>query len=131
MFIVTHQPSSCVAVFERQPFWGPELQRHFIDRQIAVRECRSLNDLVPAIREFSKAVMLIVLDSAPAECLKWLEDFAATDYHVPRIVVASAEFNQFEWLIRESGGIFVDDELPRGRVAKLCERHLNPSLSRR
>ena len=34
---VMTQPAACVAVFEKRPYWGPELQRQFVARNVLVR----------------------------------------------------------------------------------------------
>ena len=71
--MTTLQPDACVAVFERQAYWAPELKRQFIGRRILVRDCRTIDDLLPSVSEFSSALILMVLDDAPAGCLEWLE----------------------------------------------------------
>lgn len=118
------QPEACLAIFERQPYWGPELKRQFADHPILVRECRVLRDLMPAVHDFSKSVFLIVMDDAPAECLAWLTEQCISDNPIPRIVVASPEFHPLEWPVREAGGIFLDDESSRTDVGRQCLRLL-------
>jgi len=118
------QPEACVAIFERQPYWGPEMKRQFADHPILVRECRILGDLAPAVHDFSKAAFVIVMDDAPAECLAWLADQFIADNPIPRIVVGSSDFLPLEWSVREAGGMFMDDQNPRSNVARMCLRLL-------
>lgn len=123
-----NSPQAGIAVYERQPFWGPELQRQLTHRRVLVRECRSVRDLVPAVEDFSKAVAVLVFDASPTECLRWLADeFSAS---LCRIVVASREYAELESLIREAGAVYVDDEVPRSYFTKVCLRHLRVARGR-
>jgi hypothetical protein len=114
-----------VVVFEKSPYWGPELKRQFAECNSRVRECRSLSDLQPSAAELSPSLMLIVLDAAPAECLAWIGRQLRLSIRTPVIVVASAEFAELEWPLREAGIIgFVHDEIPGHRLAQFCLRVL-------
>ena len=87
------RPTQCLAVFERQSFWGPELQRQLAGRDVLVRECRSLNDLAAAANDTAMTVVLLDLDSAPAECLGWLGRQIREPFIRPVIVCASSSPN--------------------------------------
>lgn len=122
---VMTQPAACVAVFEKRPYWGPELQRQFVARNVLVRECRTLNDLVPAANDFAAAVILLDMDSAPVECLSWLGLQLRESLRRPVIACASTDLADLEWTVRETGAIaFVGDEASGGELARLCLRQL-------
>ena len=115
----------CVAVFERRPFLGPELQRQLADRPVEVRECRSVHDLDSATDDVARAVVLLDLDSAPAECLGWLGRQIREPSARPVIACASADLADLEWTVREAGAIaFVNDEITGAELARLCLRQL-------
>lgn len=122
---VMTQPTACVAVFEKRPYWGPELQRQFVASNVLVRECRSLNDLIPATNDFASAVILLDMDSASVDCLAWLGLQFREPLRRPVIACASADLADLEWTVREAGTIaFVGDEASGGELARLCLRQL-------
>ena len=124
------KPTAGVLVFEKQPFWGPELKRQFTDQSVLVRECRSVQDLLPAAAEFSGAVVVLSLDAAPIDCLAWIGMRFQNEAHYPLIVLASTELSDLEWPIREAGAVgFVGDEIPGDQLARLCLRLLRTSAS--
>ena len=67
-----NSPDAVIAVFELEPYWGPELQRQFHSANVAVAECRSFDDIFPIVDGFSKAIIVIDLDTSIADCLAWL-----------------------------------------------------------
>jgi hypothetical protein len=122
-------PLASVVVFEKQPYWGPELQRRFADTSIVVRECRSLRDLLPATRDVASSVILLDMDAAPAECLTWLSQ---TGFHAspPVLIVASTNLADLEWPLRESRAVaFLHDEISGTHLAQLCLRQLRVNLT--
>ncbi len=122
---VMTQPTACVAVFEKRPHWGPELLRQFAARSVLVRECRSLNDLIPATNGFSAAMILLDMDSAPVDCLTWLSHQFREPLRRPVIACASTDLADLEWTVREAGAIaFVGDEASGRELARLCLRQL-------
>ena len=119
------RPARCVAVFERRPFWGPELQRQLADRQVEVRECRSVHDLDSATDDVATAVVLLDLGSAPAECLVWLGRQIRESDARPVIACSTTDLADLEWTVREAGAIaFVNDEITGAELARLCLRQL-------
>ena len=119
------RPAWCVAVFERRPFLGPELQRQFANRQVEVRECRSVHDLDSATDDVARGVVLLDLDSAPAECLGWLGRQMREPSARPVIACATADLADLEWTVREAGAIaFVNEEITGLELARLCLRQL-------
>ncbi|MEI8378654.1 MAG: hypothetical protein WCJ09_00905 [Planctomycetota bacterium] len=126
----TGPTSRGIVVFERHPFWGPELKRQVSDQNILVRECRSVHDLTSLVSEFSEVVTVIVLDAAPTEFLSWLTRQVATTWPSEIVVIASKSLSEVEWPIREAGATeFVDDEIPGVSVARICLRILRKASS--
>ncbi len=122
---VMTRSAACVAVYEKRPYWGPELQRQFVARNVLVRECRSLSDLVPATNGFTSSLILLDLDSAPADCLAWLSLQFHEPLRRPVVACASNDLADLEWTVREAGAIgFVGDDAAGRELARLCLRQL-------
>lgn len=121
-----NSPTSIIAVYEALPYWGPELQRQFPQSSVAVRECRSLADLLPSIEGFAKSVLLIDLASGLEACLAW---FASSALQRPAscsiIACGSPETAELEWVLRDAGATaFLPDVIPGITLSKLCRRQL-------
>ena len=130
MSLQTGKPTCGVLIFEKQPYWGPELKRQFADQRAFVRECRSVDDLLPAVLAFSTAVAVLVLDAAPAECLGWVRSQVANAFSCPFIVIASTEWKGLEWSLREAGADeFLHDEIVGRHLARICRHLLRRSLT--
>ncbi|MEK6259363.1 MAG: hypothetical protein AABP62_12170 [Planctomycetota bacterium] len=122
---VMTQPTACIAVFEKRPFWGPELQRQLVARNVLIRECRALGDLIPATNDFAAALILLDIDSAPVDCLAWLSLQFREPLRRPVIACASTDLADLEWTVREAGAIgFVGDDASGRELARLCWRQL-------
>jgi hypothetical protein len=122
------QPTACVAVFEKRPFWGPELQRQLVAQNVLVRECRALGDLIPATNDFASALILLDMDSAPVNCLAWLSLQFRETLRRPVIACASTDLADLEWTVREAGVIgYVGDDVLGSELARLCLRQLRLS----
>jgi hypothetical protein len=119
-------PDTIIAVFELRPFWGPELQRQFGHSSIVIRECRAVNDLLPSTDGFEKALIVIDLDSAIENCIKWLGVDVKQHLHQwPIIACGSAATADFEWPLREAGvTAFLPEIISGDAFAKLCRRQL-------
>jgi hypothetical protein len=115
-----------IAVFENQPYWGPELQRQFLQSGIIVSECRSIRNLIPAIEAFPSALFVIDLDSDLADFVNWLgNDFVQHSVRVPIIALGSAATAELEWRLREAGvTAFLPEFVPGQELARLCRRML-------
>ena len=122
-----NSPDAVIAVFELQPYWGPELQRQFQSSNIVVTECRSVNDLLPIVEGFSKALIVIDLDAAIADCLSWLGTVVAKHpVRIPIIAIGSVATAELEWRLREAGVTAFLPELIAGPdFARLCRRQLS------
>lgn len=116
-------PETGIIVFERMPYWGPELKRQFSDQSVSIRECRSIADLSPSMALFRGCVVIVLLDAAPADCLRWIDRQSETNQPSPIMVIASVEYAELEWTIREAGAAaFLNDEIGGQEVARLCSR---------
>lgn len=123
---LSRDPADGVVVFERDPYWGPELKRQFAGDWVVVRECRSLNEIHAVAADLEHVVILAVIDAAPAEILNWLERPAITMSRAGLIVISSPDWAELEWPIREAGAMaFMSDETPGVRVAHWCRRWLH------
>ncbi len=122
-FLLTDKPERGILVFERAPYWGPELKRQFSDQSLFVRECRTVGDLNPSIADFSECLVVISLDSAPADCLTWIGKQSQALAGPPIIVIASPEYAELEWAVREAGAAaYVNDEICGRDLARICLR---------
>ena len=122
-----NSPDAVIAVFELQPYWGPELQRQFQTDSVAVTECRSVGDLFPIVNGFTKALIVIDLDAAISDCLAWLgTEVAKHPARVPIIAIGSAATAELEWRLREAGvTAFLPELIAGADFARLCRRQLS------
>jgi hypothetical protein len=119
------QPAVGISIFEKLPHWGPELKRQFASESVLVRECRSIHDLLPTAQQFRQSVAILVVDAAPEDCLNWMSTQVQSDWNLCVVTIASKEFAELEWVLREAGvTAFVDDEIAGHRLASLCRRLL-------
>src|SRR5436305_792664 len=112
---MTGKPTeSMIGVYEQRPYYGPELQRQFVASSVAIREHRSLDDLIPSIEHSQRAVLVIDLNEAVDDCLKWLVvNFQNPLRNCPVIACGSAANRQWEWVVREFGvTAFLPDVIP-------------------
>ena len=123
-------PQVGIIVFEKRPYWGPELKRQVSGREIIVRECRSLHNLRPAASELRNSVTVVVLEPVPADCLSWLARQIVVPRHSEIVVIASRDLARLEWPIREAGVTeFINDEIPGVQLARICLRILRKAGS--
>lgn len=116
-----------IAIFEKQPYWGPELQRQFQSSRITLRECRSIRDLFPSIKNFENALLVVDLDAGLVDCLNWLgTEVARYSTPVPIVALGSPATAELEWVFREAGvTAFLPDAIAGDDMARLCRRHLS------
>ena len=114
-----------VLVFEQRPRWAPELQRQFLGQDVAVRACRSLDDLDALAAAAAQAIAVVDLDAAPAACLQFLGRRLGRSPHLPIVAVGSPRMGELEWPLRELGAAAVLCDFPTGeQMARLCRRQL-------
>ncbi len=122
-----------VFVFERTPYWTPELQRQFADKNVHVRQCNSLADVrqlaLPTQPPFYLYPRVVLLDfpSGPAGCLQFLVESRVGRFGVP-VVVYAVGAAELEWPLREAGATeVVVEHVPGHEMARLCQRLLQRS----
>lgn len=114
-----------IAIFERLPYWGPELQRQFLDRPVEIRECRSVSDLRHVTNGYSRVLLVIDFAAAPSDCLTWLGTYQQESQPWPLIVCGSPESAELEWRLRDAGvTAFLPDMISGDQFARLCRRLL-------
>lgn len=130
--VSTDLDEAVIAIFEKQPYWGPELQRQFQSSRTIVRECRSVRDLLPSIMNFEIALIVVDLEEGLSECLEWLgSDVARHLKPVPIVVLGSPATAELEWVLREAGvTAFLPDGVAGDDLAQLCRRQLSRRHSR-
>jgi hypothetical protein len=127
--LMTNSIDAAIAVFERRPYWGPELQRQFERIPVTICECRVVEDLLPSIHEFRTALMVVDLDAAIVECLSWFGTMATSHAACyPIIACGSADTANMEWLLRDAGvTAFLPEAISGDDMARLCRRQLGLS----
>jgi hypothetical protein len=114
------EPLASVAVFERRPWWTPELQRQFRDEPVAVRGCRSAADALRA------DVAVLQLGAAPADVLHSIARRMTAGCVQGVVVVTKSELSDLEWGVRELGAdAFVGEQVAGEDLARLCRRLLD------
>lgn len=122
--------SNGVLIYERSPYWGPELKRQFSEDSVYVHECRTVQDLLPAASTYGHALVLLVLDDDPGDCLAWIMGRFQSASHLPVVVIASQATADVEWILREAGVAgFIHDEISGDRLRRLCCRLLRIEMS--
>jgi hypothetical protein len=119
-------PDAVIAVFERQPYWGPELQRQFVNAPIQVRECRKINDLSPPDEEQVPSLFVIDLTDDLNGCIEWLGTLERDVTGRRSIIVcARPHHRELEWILRDAGvTVFLSDVIPGDDFARLCRKQL-------
>jgi hypothetical protein len=112
-----------VVVFEKRPRWTPELQRQFAGKNVGVRTCHAIADVEVAPRESQRAAVILDLEAAPADVLRYLGNRSGRGFSPPAIVVATARWSELEWRVRELGAIeFLFGTVTGVEMAELCRR---------
>lgn len=119
-----------VVVLERNPYWGPELKRRYAGMPIFVHECRSSLDLVSAVATYEKAVVVLAIDSSPADCLNWMTRRLLRGDETSVIAVVSVNMSSLEWAIREAGAVeVVCDDIGGCALSQICLRAIKDLAS--
>jgi len=119
-----------ILVFEKSPRWAPELERQFVDTDVAVRSYRATADLRRFLGTSSEPgttqMVLLDFDSSPADCLQLLGQPSAPGTSPPVLAIASPRTAELEWSLRELGARHVIvDSVCGDTVARLCRRLLS------
>ena len=88
-----------VIVFEREPWWAPELRRQFFGEAIPVRHCVDVAGVAEAVCRNHEAVIIASLPGREPECADLLREFSQAG----TIVVADAQTAELEVPLREAG----------------------------
>jgi hypothetical protein len=124
--VSTKLESPMIVVFEKRPYYGPELQRQFLGSAVVVKECRSVTDLLPSSSGATSSLIVLDLESATGDYLQWFRsDVPRHPMRVPIIAIASQELAEIEWILRDAGvTAFVPDLISGNDLARLCRRQL-------
>jgi len=88
-----------VIVFEREPWWAPELRRQFFGEAIPVRHCVEVPGVAEAVGRNREAVIVASLPGREPECADLIRELP----HAGTIVVADARTAELEVPLREAG----------------------------
>lgn len=118
-----------IVVFEKQPYWGPELQRQFQHSDVLVRECRSIRDLLAGAGALDKTLFVIDLEADLEQTLEWFgTGLAICHVSIPIIALGSKAHGELEWVLREAGvSAFLPEFVTGEHLARLCRRMLVPA----
>lgn len=122
---MTNTQLPILSIFERQPYWAPELQRQFAGEPVVVRPCRSVADLQAVIVAGGVAVVLLDFEAAPEECLAWLGRHGLSPDAPAIFVAGSGRSDDLESLLRELGCVdYLPDPTPGADLARRVRRVL-------
>jgi DNA-binding NtrC family response regulator len=112
-----------VFVFEARRRWAPELARQWFERSVRVRGFDNLAALRATLTGRTPAIVVLELEAAPADCLRWLSA-QTNDWPRPAIVViGSSRTAELESLVRELGAAeFAPDTIGGESLARICQR---------
>jgi hypothetical protein len=115
-----------VVVLERQPYWQPELERQFLQQELIVRGCRSVEDLDDLTRTAGATIVVVDLEVDPPSVLRWLARQLMAGPDTPTLVVLSENLKLLHWHVRELGAVAVVSEFHTGAcLARLCRKTLD------
>jgi len=122
---VLQTPDAAIAVFEREPYWAPELQRQLGDR-VYVRPCTQLADVDAVERDWPRCLAVIDLQAAPTAVLTWCAQRLHRHRSTPVLLFGSPSTADLEWTVRELGATSFRRDLISGRgLAAHCRRLLH------
>jgi DNA-binding NarL/FixJ family response regulator len=108
-----------IAVWETTPWWGPQLQHRFANRDAAVRECRQLQDVL------STAPEVAVVAAGVPESIQGIAELCRTAGKAFIVAVVSKALRAAEWRLRELGAdVVVGEEVGADALAAICRRAL-------
>ena len=121
-----------IIIYEKQTRWEAELKRQFPDAEPRVRPCRRAADIPALMASMPDSVLILDLDSGPAECLRLIGKVAETVPQPPVVVLAAASLADLEWPARELGAVeFTANSISGAALARLCARLLPKTVSHR
>ena len=112
-----------IVIFEKQPRWGPELQRQFLAEDVQIRACRAVRDLRPLLETDTQPLIVMDVEGAVAECLQFVGGAARWQPMPATILIGSRAAAELEWAFRELGVLeFAPEDLTGAALARLCRR---------
>ena len=121
-----------VLVYEREPWWEPELKRQFLGSDVTVRACRSLKRLTALAHSNPGSVIVLDLGAGADECLRFLSRSSADALPASILVIGSAKTAELEWTARELGAVqFEWDHVGGAQLAKFCRSQLESKSEQR
>src|SRR5262245_17467850 len=122
--------SPAIVVFERSRRREIQLKRRLAGDRVLVRPCRSAGDLLDLCRARPGSVAVIARDVGAGPALRCREDGLTQRLVLASLVIASAEFADLEWPLRELGATAVLPETVRAeKLVRLCRRLLTDHRS--
>jgi DNA-binding NtrC family response regulator len=116
-----------VIVFEKAPRWEAELKRRLADRQLLVRPCRTLVDVLSLAGQAPGSIVVIDFAAGLVEGLRILAGLLRERLAVWPVVIGTPEANDLEWSARDLGAAdYLGDPLTGERLAEICRRALVP-----
>ncbi|MAG92473.1 MAG: hypothetical protein CMJ48_01800 [Planctomycetaceae bacterium] len=117
-----------VIVCERDSRWTPELQRQNESGLIRIRRCTAISEIEGVLTPTIDAVVVLALDEALADGLRFLDRMRQRSNNMPVVVVGSEATESLEWVVRESGAkAFVSDTTTGPQLARICQQLLQSS----
>ena len=116
-------PATTIVVCEKRPRWTPELQRQFLEDDVHVRGCRSIDDVESICRDLDAQPLILDFEIGAAECLQFLGRYVGTPLLECVIVIGSRPTADLEWSVRELGALeFVPEFISGSDLARICRR---------
>lgn len=113
-----------IAVWEPQPWWGPQLQHQFAGGDVAVRACRRL----PDIAQVGADVVVVAATVADAETFDGIAELCRHSPHAFIVVVVTDALRPAQWRLRDIGaGAVVGENVGADALAAICRRALATS----
>lgn len=114
---------SRIVVLEAGPYWGPELQRAFLDSAIDVRSYDRVDLVEQAIADVELTALVWDFVADRARMLSWLGERMGEDRAPPIIVCSEPMESDWEWLLRSCGVIsWFREQQTTADLALLCRR---------
>lgn len=114
-----------ILVYEKRPYWGPELKRQFLGDEIRVRAIRSLDVVESLLSTAPGSILVMDLRTGASECLQFVVRVAETAFPVQTVLIGFPGTENLEWVVRELGSDHFELESIRGEeLARLCRRQL-------
>ena len=92
-----------IAIYERNSWWYPELQRQFLHESLRVHRAHSLQEALASHGNRRYSLVILQMDADPADCLRGLWQRMELDVRMPVIVIHSPKLSALEWSVRELG----------------------------